>query len=346
MDSTQSPHEPEERRTRRFPRLLAPPAARRLSPTRLALTAVGILSLFISFSYLGYLAWARSIGWLHQQPAYSVEFGEIVLDPPPPPWFRGGAEAFLKRLSREANHERFSTLDVDLEKLRLKFQGDPLVGRVKKVELAGPRRIVVSLLYREPVAIPVFDAKVREEVAIDEEGALIALADVELDGRSPPLLHGDTTPFIWFKGLDPPFRQEMGKAWMKAADPSSAAGKASVAVVDLRAAEAGELARFIRRKLIEDREIRKSVEHFVIHFFGRDEIFLQCGRLESAPMIRWRLPQGLPYSKSFTAKMTPAEKWEQVRAWLAKHPIKADGPSLDLVFSAKGLIPRPKDALP
>ena len=346
MDYLEPPREPDESRPRRFPRLLAPPTVRRLSPTRLALTIVGVMTLFLAFPYIGYLSWSHSIRWLHGQSNYSVEFGDLILDPPPPPWFRGGREGFLKRLSHEANHERFSSLDLDLAKLSLKFRSDPLVRRVDRIVLAGPREIVVRLEYRQPVALPVFTMKQTERVAIDEEGVLIALADVELDGRSPPMLHGDPTPLIWFKGLDLPFNPQPGKTWLKSADSTAGATSQEQGVEDRRAAEAGELAQFIRLKLGKDKEIRKVVEHFVLHFYGRNEIFLQCGRLENSPMIRWRLPEGAPYSKSFSAKLTPSEKWDQVRAWLLKNPLDPNGPSLDLILSPKGLVRRPNEANP
>ena len=343
MDLREPPRDPEEIHPRRFPRLLASPTVRRLSPTRLALTSVGVLALLFSIPYLGYLTWARSVRWLYQQPSYSVEFGDMILDPPPPPWFRGGREGFLKRFSRESNHERFSTLEVDLAKLTLKFQSDPLVRRVNRVELAGPRKIVVRLEFREPVALPVLANTLNGGMAIDDEGVLIAVSDLEFDGRSPPLLYGDPTPLIWFKGLDPPVDPQPGKGWIRSASNPTSSGNLEESLEDRRAVEAGELARFIRQKMSNDKELRKCVEHFVIHFQGRDEIFLQCGRLENSPMIRWRLPAGPSYSNSYTAKLSNSEKWDQSRDWLLKNPLRPDSPSLDLIFSSKGLVPRPKD---
>src|SRR5690348_18368455 len=64
--------------------------------------AVVVLSLALLGSYLGILAIRAAVAWLGEQPAYQIPFREIQLDPPPPPWYRGGREAFLEHVRHRA----------------------------------------------------------------------------------------------------------------------------------------------------------------------------------------------------------------------------------------------------
>src|SRR4051812_17098988 len=100
MDQRDTPgiSPPEGTHTRRFPRLLAPPLDRRPGHGRLALAG---LALLLALAVVGFGVARIGLltrGYVDAGPAYRLSYRGITLDPPPPPWLRGGSEAFLERI--------------------------------------------------------------------------------------------------------------------------------------------------------------------------------------------------------------------------------------------------------
>ncbi|QEH33055.1 hypothetical protein OJF2_15510 [Aquisphaera giovannonii] len=182
---------------------------RHLDLPRVLLAALaGMLAL----GFCGYLMWrgARSaVEWLHVQPDYELRFTELTLAEPPPEWFRGGREAFLKRVRENAQEDEvLRVLDLakgqaDPEKSRIHraFRLFPFVEDVTKVEYP-PRGIVVHLVYKQPVAIIPFRGD--EPVILDRNAHVLPNEDIDLEKLPPPIqLLGARTILMPSPGLQP-----------------------------------------------------------------------------------------------------------------------------------------------
>src|SRR5262245_9045435 len=95
---TENPRLPSARpREADRPALPAPgparPGRRRFDCRRIARRSAIVLGVSLG-SYLFYLSARAARSWLAAQPAYQVPFRAIELEPPPPPWYRGGASGF------------------------------------------------------------------------------------------------------------------------------------------------------------------------------------------------------------------------------------------------------------
>jgi hypothetical protein len=209
------------------------PAARRLAVSRLVL-ALAALGLALGG---GFLAARLLRGWLHGQPQYRLRFLEIVLEPPPPAWYRGGAAGFLERVrARVQRPETVSLLDEDLGELRRDFRYDAWVKKVDKVEVRAParspgdRRLLVRLVYRKPVAVARRSAA--PEVILDGDGVILAGADIDRDAAGPLIV-------INGEGLAPPVDPRPGEVW------KSNDGSGGLAQGDPRVLGAARLADFL-----------------------------------------------------------------------------------------------------
>src|SRR3954452_23933894 len=130
----------------RFVRFVTLPE-RRLVHSRLRLAIAASVLALIAVGVVGSHVIERVVRWLHGQPEYQVTFGAIVLDPPPPAWYRGESAVFLERVRQAAEREDapFSALDLDLAALLRDFR---LYGWVKRAVWARrkwPNRIIVRL---------------------------------------------------------------------------------------------------------------------------------------------------------------------------------------------------------
>ncbi len=115
----------------RGPLALPPPIASRIGPhafdRRRAIRVLAILSVLVLCTYLGYRAMLALHAWLGEQPAYQVPFASIVLDPPPPGWYRGGSAGFLEDVRRRARMpETVAVLGLEPEELKHVFEQQPL----------------------------------------------------------------------------------------------------------------------------------------------------------------------------------------------------------------------------
>src|SRR4051812_33603060 len=125
MDEREPPgiSPPEAAPTRRFPRLMTPPTVRRLSPSRLALAGLGAACALVLVWLAVTQVWRAARSYVDRQPVYLLSYRDIVLDPAPPAWFRGGPEAFLEHaLSGAGEFQAFSALNFDQAQLLLLFR--------------------------------------------------------------------------------------------------------------------------------------------------------------------------------------------------------------------------------
>jgi hypothetical protein len=203
-----------------------------------AAAAVIILSAVLLGSYLGILAIRAAIAWLGDQPAYQIPFREIQLDPPPPPWYRGGSEAFLEDVRHRARMpERFPLLGMKPDALQRVFQCSPWTVEVR-VDYR-PLGVIVGLTYRQPVAL--VEISPTEKYLIDESAVILPREDVDEDVERFAREH--LMIKIKGAGLAPPQESEPGIEW------KPRPGITDVAPGNGRIKSAAKLARFLAEKL-------------------------------------------------------------------------------------------------
>jgi hypothetical protein len=279
---------------RRFARLVSPPVTRPTDLRRvglaLAVTAAGAV-------FIGLLA--RSVVlYLHAHPTYQVSYDQIVLDPPPPAWYRGGARAFLENVWTPTREPRaYSVLDLDPNRLALLFQRYAWVRRVRKVETGHPNRVVVHLDYFEPVAEDAGTGTV-----IDRDGVILARDDIDPDavGR-----------LIRLKRFTPPDKPTPGEVWSRVDTPQG------VARPDPEVVSAACLAGFLMRKLDTTSAGPSRRPAVRLWHYDRHGLYVEVevpggGWL----MLLWEDPTYPPAVR----KMTPEEKWVILNDWLAREP--------------------------
>jgi hypothetical protein len=156
---------------------------RRFDMTRFVLALIAALAVVLCLGYLGARAVRGAVRWLHRQPQYQVKFIDIQLRDPPPAWFRGGTEIFLKRV-RDNARERdvLPVLDLESGRIERAFKVFPWVDDVLRVEYP-PHSIKVHLAYKTPVAMIPFPRG--QQIILDQRGHLLPLEDVDTELLGP-----------------------------------------------------------------------------------------------------------------------------------------------------------------
>lgn len=298
---------------RRFPRLVAPPTVRRLAPSRLALAAVGILVAVGLLLAVLVQIWTRVGHFVHAQAGYQVRFRDITLAPGPPPWYRGGAAAFLEQVAAEDQEPpSFSTLDVDLARLRLSFQRYAWVEKAERAEVqqGAPGRVVVRLVYREPVAMTRGD-----EVVIDREGVILPRKDLDRPAAEPLLILRD---------FGRPAGARNGEVWSRA-EPGT-----GLTTPDEQVQDAAQLAAFLRGRLIAEAKTGNLLPTMMIVRWRENGLALQVG---PNLMVRWKEPN----DAIDELRRTDDTKWAMLLDYLRRSPPKAGAPPLSLKFIGQGV---------
>ncbi len=261
----------------RFARLVRSPAARRLSPRRLAgAILLGALSLWGIF-LIGSRAALAVTRWVAAQPEHQVAFDQIELIPAPPEYIQSGAAGILASVRQEAKYDAtLPILATDLESLRVAFS------RNLWIENAGPirssyRHLAIDVVYRKPVATILYDHDKRQSVLIDRNGVELPVGSGQVEWVETKARYrvvGETHPLIEIRGLGPALGGRVGLIWRSM----------SPAVDDDKVIQAARLAAFLAQragtKTSRDRpfpdfaEIRfhdEMVDHKrILGFFLRD----------------------------------------------------------------------------
>jgi hypothetical protein len=231
--------------------------------------------------------------WLHSQKQYETTFTAITLDPPPPSWYHGAADGFLRRVRESAQRPDvpFSALDVDLAELDREFRLYCWVKRVRRVEREYPNRIVVHLDYRIPMARAALAVKPIRAL-VDADGVILPWEDVDEEmAKQLPLICGP----------DPPFEPRAGRAWL------SSDGKP-----DERLLAAVKLAAFLESaRASRPLELLSQVK--VIHSAPKDGLFIETGE---STLVYWVDAPGAERPGSLTAE----QKWEMLLRWFPNRP--------------------------
>jgi len=184
-------------------------AERQLDLPRVLLAFCLLVAGVALLGYLGTQASRSMIRWLHQQPQYQVRFLDIHLQDEPPPWFRGGTQAFLQQVRDNVKEaEILPAMDLETERIDRAFRKFPWVDDVTRVEYP-PQGITVHLVYKQPVATISFSPE--EHVILDSKATILPEKDIDTKklGR---LIRIDPS------GLDQPASDNQpGLAWKSSA---------------------------------------------------------------------------------------------------------------------------------
>jgi hypothetical protein len=292
-------------------------------PRRSALALAVVLGAVVVTS----LAVNWGVEYLHAQRAYQLSYREIVLDPPPPPWFRGGFEAFLDHVWAPTREPRsFSQLDVEPGRLTVLFRRYAWVREVLRVEKGYPNRVVVRLVYREPVA-----EDRRTATLIDRDGVILTRDDVDREAVGP---------LIALYGFAPPEEPRPGLFWGRI-DP-----RHGVCLPDEGVVAAARLSAFLKERLGGLSGLLPPAHRVVVHpraKGGRQGLYVEITVTGGdSLMVFWDDPD----AGAAVRKLSPEAKWALLRDWVRGHPPGGAGEWVYLVFTQQGLAPDPDPEKP
>jgi hypothetical protein len=286
------------------PTPLSLPRPGRTALDRVRLRLVVRIALGLLGSYLVYRAGVAAVEWLGDQPAYEVPFRSIVLDPPPPPWYRGGSAEFLESVRRRARMpEKVPVLKLKPDELKQIFARSPWTEEVVRIGYP-PRGVSIALRYRRPVAV-VVTADLKKYLV---DGSAVILPPEELDVDLDRFAKEQGLARIRGKGLIEPAITEPGIPWQPRA------GVTDLAPGNDLIPSAARLASFLVDKT---RAIRRAGEQTLditdINPMDRAGRGLFIWDAEST-CILWGQPPGEEEPASLTAE----EKWAKLREWSRK----------------------------
>jgi hypothetical protein len=261
----------------------------------------GIAILLGICAVIGLGVWATHTitTWVSEQPPYQIPFGAVLLDPPPPVWYRGGSTAFLEDVRRRASMPAtISMLKITKEELKGVFQRSPWIEEVEQV-IDRPLGLTIRLKYLVPVAI--VETSGGKKYPVD--GSAIILPDDVIDQAQL----GQDRLIIGIKGerlLDPRNAQP-GLPW------KPRPGAADVAPGNDQIPSAAKLAQFLAERLRSiDRTSHPALNILYINPMDVDSRGLFLWNAEST-YILWG---GAPGQEQ-PGELSAEKKWENLRVW-------------------------------
>lgn len=319
MEQRQPPRIPPEESPRLAPRAAGSPTAplalpaprpgprRPTFPRRRLLLAAGLLGGGTLAAYVAHRARPALDSWLGDDPRYQVPFRSIVLDPPPPDWYRGGAPAFLDDVRRRSGMpDPVPVLKLKPGELLRAFQQNPWTEAVRIEYPAGGATVHVR--YREPVAVVVTDEK--SSFLVDGSAVILPAEDLDRDLKTFEEQEG----LIRIMGawLAAPARSTPGLVW----EPR--AGVHENAPGNKRIPDAARLARFLRQKCrtrLAGSSQSRPFHVTLINPMDPDErgLFIYINR---SIWVLWGDAPG----KETTGSPSAEEKWEKLLEWQRAEP--------------------------
>lgn len=285
-------------------------------------------------SYLGILTIRAAVAWLGEQPVYQIPFREIQLDPPPPPWYRGGRGAFLEDVRHRARMpERLPLLGMRPDELKRVFERSPWTEEAR-VEYR-PLGVIVRLTYRQPVAV--VEISPAEKYLIDESAVILPREDLDEDVEQFAREH----LIIRIKGigLAPPQESRPGVEW------KPRPGITDLAPGNGRVKSAAKLARFLGEKL-------RTIDLNSNPALG----FRSINPMDDAPDYRglflWKdddqtyLLWGEAPGEEKMGELRAEEKWEKICAWAGSAKRRTLPYGFFWMIDESGLVPDGADRRP
>lgn len=256
------------------------------------------------------VAWAAL--WLGRQSGYQVAFRDVVLEEPPPPWFKGGEPAFLEGVRRAAGMpESFSTLETTPSQLLAAFKEAPWVEEALQATYA-PGKVRVRLVYQRPAAYVQLVGG--EQYLVDAKATVLAPEDVDSE-RLGPMIRVLGTEIA--RPIDP----RPGVVWKS--DRAGSVGP------DPSIVAAARLAGFLVQNPSSAPGLR--IDRIIVSDFERRGLFMETAL---GVMIWWRSAPGAEAADEPDAQA----KWAALTAWAAS-PTTEPLPDQDYItFTSKGLL--------
>jgi hypothetical protein len=207
-----------------------------------------------------------------------------------------------------------------LEKL---LKRNPIVKRVKHLEIRYPNQVVVDLDYAEPVAIARF--KNGQKVVIDSDAVLLP-GDAISPETEKALVELAVHPNGFVEPVDPRY----GEPWCHiGSGPTSAVPRP-----DERVAQAAKLAAFLKQRIQEHDRSASAIPRLPalkIHdSLDHKQLYVQYG---DRVMIRWT-----GYDENGP---TDQAKWAMVSDWLGSNALTESELPIYIHFGANGIEARP-----
>lgn len=283
--------------SRRFARLVAHPAARRLSRPRILLAGLAGLAVAIGLAQGGAGLVRFVQGWLYRHPTQQLAVDRVRLDPEPDPWIKSGRSSFERAISATGSVSLPGLVAEDVSKaLRL----CPWVKSVERVE-AEPGSLTVRLTYYQPVAV----AKVVDAwVVVDRDATLLPADDIAWEPDAPLwTLRGRSLPLIVLSGFPPPAGLKPGSFWGGEGQP------------DPLVRDAARLADFLGAKARQEGPGG-------LRFTGISPPDPPGGKPGVFAFTTNKIPVFWDSQPGGDAPGQPAadDRWAQVRDWLRAHP--------------------------
>ncbi len=275
-------------------------------PRRLIVLCATGLVVVLALGYLASIGTVRAVAWLHRQPYYQLPFNKIRLEPGPPPWYRGGRDAFLEAVRRSARQStpipRLDTPPGEIAGLFRNYHWvlDAQVGY-------PPGGIAVHVRYRQPVAY--VQLSQGEQLIVNEKGTILPPAEVDESQLGPRRLTRITG-----QALQPPADLTPGVSWKFKTEPNA------IPREDRSIIAAAKLAGYLR-----DKEELNSTQNspalrigeIIVSDFGVRRLFVLN---DEAQVIWWREAPG----EERPGEPKADEKWDMLRKWgesSAKHSL-------------------------
>jgi hypothetical protein len=284
-------------RLERTPMALPRPVRRGFDRGRVRL-AVWLASGLIG-AVLAYRAGVAAVAWLGDQAAYQVPFRSIVLDPPPPAWYRGGSAEFLENVRRRAGMpETIPLLKFKPDELQDAFKLSPWTQEVLQIT-HHPLGLTIRLNYHRPVAIVVTSS--HQEYLVDRSAIILPLEEVDRERLEQDhdliRIRGD--------GLLDPLDPQPGIVW------KPKAGLTDIADGNHHIADAAELADFLAGKAHSlDKAANPALNIRYINPMDKDQRGQFLRNAEST-YILWGEAPGKEGPRSLGAE----KKWERLCEW-------------------------------
>ncbi len=290
--------------------------ARRVPPRlrrRLLIAALAILGAVA----VAWLAWPPVRAWLHARPAYRLNFADVELDPPPPPWLTIGRQGLLDQIRRGAHlPEQLGALDVNPADLRRAFKNHSVwVARVGTIRRSFPNRLTVSLEYRQPVA----------RVAVDRSSPPIVIDVEALVLPADQVTPSEIEALVPVQQLRPPPGLRPGRYWP--GDGPDEVDPAALALATLAAA--------LRGWAEDDSPVKVAAIAVSAKDPRADLLFVKT---REGVWVRWGPPPGAepPGTPDATAK------WAMLNDWARGHDLRTlVAPRDYLEFGPDGVVRRP-----
>jgi hypothetical protein len=295
-DSSTPALDPPRPPSRRFAKLAETPVAKKLAFGKVGRAVVlGLIG--ASLLVVGGSSVSRSlVAWLHHQREYQLRFVDIEIEPPVPPWIKGGSEALLENIQagRKAL-DSFSALDIPLEQVRNAFHLNPWVAATDRVVRTFPNKVTIFVTLREPLARVAVANK--SWFIVDREGKVLPEEQVDLSRIELPMTIVLEKP--------PPTPPTAGLDWPGTENNAKAGSRSRVAL-------AISLAGFLRDRMSAEKG-QKKVPRSASIYVDEQEYPGLLLKLDDRLYVLW----GRDENRGKSSEPTDLEKWLRLtaRAW-------------------------------